>query len=1207
MLYKKISALMLIWIIIFQISLGLTEGAQAKTDLELFASDLQILSRVTNAIALQAGAIQKSIPAREVVAELLKVNPKHFEPIVAVDTHNAIRTLTKLKEGMKSVSRDSLLSDVDHKKLMKELDTLGESMQSPDDWSDRGDIASKNLEDMLTGLSNDPTTYEGNCTREMISKAGKFPEIVKDNGSRNATLKTEYMRSIDAFSSEFDSFIKCYHSILDYGETIRKLANDSKIAEYESALNIAKETPEAFDSLSTGMELLRTILAGTSVVWNNKEELQGSLGQQILITYKAHKQHSEAMDPPLPSFTIAFTEPKELGYVLNDLKSSWFNKHVVRGASTYQLEKALAPIHEISKSFVNLESAWKPIQMLKLDEKEYDAMPEVAEHLDSLEKLVQIPVFSFRMDNYLSSQTELLKECKQQAHDDLTATMDKFKKQEAYKIKVTAAIHELNTFLNGEMLNYRDFKNMTKYADCAKKMMENPNPADLTVRIGLIQYQFSRCTNPDIDFVQFFDLFKLLHIKQLAVFEALKEFHGSLASQNRFTFKDVLGKSKVLDGTKCLREKNFDHENVSKIAGFLLKLRQFPDDPTIDFAIGYLDKIGKVRTALTSTQKQIQAVGRRSKRDTPSPENPVLLMKNSKIQAENIAVCTLALLNLIEIRSKRQAILKIGNSFDDNVKDLMRGTKVINNFIDPKENIKELLKQADEINEISRRLRGQSLLNMSTIFQDVGNIRGVVGNRETVWSLAKQNKNDQKYQKAIPEWNTLAEVNLDFVMYHSRIKDGHSTVAGLIAYFDEIFGHAKNLETKTIIVENSLSWIVILGTLVGGLFVFVVICLTVYGFTASGKEKYVNIYLYYFGKPEDFEKRWRYATFADREDGKNALLDAVREINKTNVLKALKKGAYVDAYNKFGNTGLHVAAHSGHADIVEVLIRHGADQTLLNHMNKTPEQMVPTAEIPTMEKKDMERFTKTQLILIKNRRKKFRKTVPFIFPISSFHVYVDKGAEGKELDAFLEGFKSIATLEINNEKITHVVVKVDTSGIMETNDFELINFIFRGSIMVRESWMKACVDNPKAMGLDSRYLVEKIKYNGVVYDSILKWSNAMAKSEMPYLHGVFAVIVGKKYDNVIILHTMITEQGGTMLEQFPQKEKFNVGSHPYLHSHLGPLFVIHDGTEPLVEYRNDKMYTFFTEEEFMAFMLKREIKKDNSANPIPVLKNSDDF
>ena len=91
-----------------------------------------------------------------------------------------------------------------------------------------------------------------------------------------------------------------------------------------------------------------------------------------------------------------------------------------------------------------------------------------------------------------------------------------------------------------------------------------------------------------------------------------------------------------------------------------------------------------------------------------------------------------------------------------------------------------------------------------------------------------------------------------------------------------------------------------------------------------------------------------------------------------------------------------------------------------------------------------------------------------------------------------------------------------------------------------------------------------------------------------------------------------------MLEQFPEKQFFNVGSHPYLHANRGPLFIFHDGQvllyletkycilfqqTTLDIYKNDpdKMYTLFTEEEFVHFLLKREVTVDTRAKPVPVL------
>ena len=44
------------------------------------------------------------------------------------------------------------------------------------------------------------------------------------------------------------------------------------------------------------------------------------------------------------------------------------------------------------------------------------------------------------------------------------------------------------------------------------------------------------------------------------------------------------------------------------------------------------------------------------------------------------------------------------------------------------------------------------------------------------------------------------------------------------------------------------------------IFLTLIICAVVaYGFTPSGKRTYKKLYLYYFGKPVDYEKRWRYS------------------------------------------------------------------------------------------------------------------------------------------------------------------------------------------------------------------------------------------------------------------------------------------------------------------------------------------------------------
>ncbi|KAF1760811.1 hypothetical protein GCK72_009061 [Caenorhabditis remanei] len=188
--------------------------------------------------------------------------------------------------------------------------------------------------------------------------------------------------------------------------------------------------------------------------------------------------------------------------------------------------------------------------------------------------------------------------------------------------------------------------------------------------------------------------------------------------------------------------------------------------------------------------------------------------------------------------------------------------------------------------------------------------------------------------------------------------------------------------------------------------------------------------------------------------------------------------------------------------------------------------------------------------------------------------------------------------------ITHYIVKTDSNGILEIDNLHLLSWILKGVIIVKESWMIACLKKKKLIEKDSEYLVEKVRYKGTVYETVTRWSKAMAKGEMPYLYGVYAAVVMKEYSEFMTLKSIITSLGGIMLEQFPEKQFFNVGSHPYLHANRGPLFIFHDGQQTTLDiYKNDpdKMYTLFTEEEFVHFLLKREVTVDTRAKPVPVL------
>jgi uncharacterized protein len=53
--------------------------------------------------------------------------------------------------------------------------------------------------------------------------------------------------------------------------------------------------------------------------------------------------------------------------------------------------------------------------------------------------------------------------------------------------------------------------------------------------------------------------------------------------------------------------------------------------------------------------------------------------------------------------------------------------------------------------------------------------------------------------------------------------------------------------------------------------------------------------------------------------------EAIKRGHAVAIRKLFHRGAHVDARDRYGQTGLILAAHAGHRDLVAVLIEHGAD------------------------------------------------------------------------------------------------------------------------------------------------------------------------------------------------------------------------------------------------------------------------------------------
>uniref|UniRef100_A0A1I7UKN3 BRCT domain-containing protein n=2 Tax=Caenorhabditis tropicalis TaxID=1561998 RepID=A0A1I7UKN3_9PELO len=880
----------------------------------------------------------------------------------------------------------------------------------------------------------------------------------------------------------------------------------------------------------------------------------GEYADRVRIGWMNHLAHTQQLSQLHPTYTAAFR---------GDL--------LKKGADLKNLKKGLEGFRKMAKAFGEVEKRWKHVAN-KTD-------PEFHFKLRGPNTILMYIEFFFT--DHGRPKVGVANCSNTPGDPDL---IKKYKAQGSGPREVVISLSTLSRFVRDlPRLLVNDTVGCLNVTHQAVKGYSIQTDADVDEIVEKMGDEFLKCSGMELD--AFLELFSMLKEKQERVIKAL-DVSGIVVG--RIPVGEVVQKIGAEETIQCLRAQNFSVNILQRMVEIFLAFYKYYRPEKFVLMIEYLENVEAVKKAVLNVEKVI--------RDHRSmPNNPVLRLNNSKFYAENLAISTSALTKLIEVRNNRKKLLEVGTHFTEFIHQKMTAQGIIGDFHSPQFHVAGLVKQADEIEKRAKELVGSDVETMTRIFVDVANVKGVVGQRELLRTLIAYHSNDPNFDKnVLAEWQTLVDNDLDFSYYSTPLKRGPSAVVAIEDYFDRIFGRKADGNTKTVVVREG-SWLSVILISIGFILLVFILILVIYGFTKNGREKYEDWYIFYFGKPHHFEKRWRYSAFTDVEDGKNALHDALREINDVNLKKQLRKGAYIKAYNKFGNTALHVATKAGHPELVEMLIRHGADRRLLNVKNRTPEQCIPSEIAP----EDVENYRRIEEIYRKYQKKQFRIRVPPRFPPSSFHIFVDETVDVNLTNQFMEKFKSTVNLELI-PTTTHFVVKTDPNGILETENFSLLSFLFSGAIMVKDTWIAACIADEQAMSQDSKYLVEKIKYRGIVYDTVTQWSAAAAKSEIPYLFGVQVALVMKECNRFDFYENLVAKHGGVLASTFPLKQNYRVGSHPYLHAHLGPLFLIHDGKIDLTGYETEKMYTLFTEEEFIRFMLRTEIVRDTSKNPITV-------
>ncbi|CAO4371447.1 unnamed protein product [Caenorhabditis nigoni] len=1056
---------------------------------------LAILTRITNAIALQSEAIRKSVRVRDVIAELLRSPPKHLNNLLAIDPLSLLPILEEnLKASLEIQKFSSKMKELNGKREILELMNI--SMRYV-----KGQQINETKMEIFFGSLQDGSfqkTIES-CDDRILDSVIQFE---KNSAILDSQKVLKCLESLKSYESKISNVLEQFQLFIQLGEAKEGIQKFNNLSEE------ALEYPKIVDSVIKLFEK-------TGKFWRPQApKSQISIGSEIyLAIIEIGKIQSQ--EPEL-SLTLGFPDSGDMAKVLGDLKSPWFLEKVARNHSVAELGKGLFGFFKFGKLMKKVEDNW---EMMKTNYKEFQN---------------NIIIFSKKMKDIESFKI---------TENDLKAA------------KSSGKVFQ-KVWSPPDKIGALDFKNLDEILSGMGKLIEKvqfvknlaKEIAENTEKVGIESFfkelKSGKPINSLPNFHTFKDLaekFRKLKIGQ----DELKNFKFGANLRKTSTLIQKLKDSKLKSNLENLKSygDNFQPELVLKMMKFcktVFSLSNFKETKT------FLQIFAALKHGLLEAEQFVKDIGPQYHEEHSGKEdsNPILKLENSQEMALSLGRGMRVLRQMVKtLRYKRRLrkVLEYSEGVHDKIQRYNAFEHVREIWKNRKMEISKLLSELENLNKYAEKVQDSSPMEMRKILDEATKVHGF---SSIFGPIFEQFKGQKPFLRETKNFEKLAELELNFASHKGYLHAASLSFDELKQYFDEVFDLDHNRHHHHEIEHNHLPAILICIT------IFLLIILSVfiiYGFTPTGRIKYTNLYLYYFGKPEAFEKRWRYSLFMDRQDGKNALLDAAREINPTNLKKVLRKGAYINAYNKFGNTSLHLATKRGHPEIVEILIQNGADRTLLNAYNKTAEQMIPSNYRATHPEK-ISRFKKIEKIYEKFKNKKFRNRVPSKFPLDSYHIFIEDRTDDKVTEKFMEQFQSITTDEAT-VTTTHFVVRTEKDGCFSTDSLDLLVWILSGVIIVKDTWMTECLKNPKQICNEWAFLVEKIRYKGTVYDTVPQWQQAMAKATMPYLCGIDLEI-----------------------------------------------------------YKNDPdgMYTVMTETEFVHFMLGRKIKRNKSHNPIPALNDLED-
>ncbi|CAO4371434.1 unnamed protein product [Caenorhabditis nigoni] len=1141
------------------------EYLKVFSNFDLLFRELSAIARIVNAISLQASVIRKTFHPYEILGESLKANPSAFNEILTTDVSGYNASVDFLFESLAEIQKRTEKYVLELRNASQMTEKIMEGMNIK---LKKNDPVLREYFETLT--SNSTIKILLTCEKNLVAEILKFWNTLSNQPS-GLTTKTQQKDSIILIKSKIPEISKCLESLSKFPEfldpILKKGEHLEKILEASANLKFLEGKHSTVSGYSTNLNTTVTqMLQEVLKLWNPPEIQAFKLMEDSVNLWKRLKEPEKI---PELNQTVGFGR----WFSRKDLNSKFFKDKISKHKSTENLEKALDGFADFGILVIRLR-----VEFIGFDEDFDEFLDEMRDFKNNLKVLETFENPKNAPDD-LKTACEIFDKCwtsKTSAHSKKLQNFEKnIKKFVSFNstiskirfwVNKTVSTIDLEVVRNG----FEEIGNL----EISEKSLEEMKEAILGISnfetMEKFLERFSRLSELQKELETGFEEIRNLNLTKMTT-EAVE----NLQDKDILEFREVFELAKNITGFKG-QEKTFSH--ISK------QLWEYDsDDLDFDQALNSSEHLLELKLDFSNFEGELQA----------------------------------AKLSFLEIKDYFDEIFGLKSEEKDGKISLAIRQRLFNpcrrspTFAD----VAEACRRLATFVEGSPRSPAfaDTRRSMPTFTDACRRLPTLAKTRQRSPTLADTRRRMPTFPDAFRRSPTLVQDSPAFAdarrhsPTHADVSRRFPTFTDACLKLAEAFRHSPALSDvhrrlfkacrRSPTLADTCSPALAdacrrLPTLVQPSPAF-----------ADTRRHSPTLALTMLVK-----RLPTFQLFMDRQDGQNALIDAVREINASHVREIVRGGAYINVYSQHGNTCLHMATKRGYAEIVEILIKNGADRNLLNSQNKTPEQMLNTSYRTTQtDTKKVENYEKIEKIYKKSKNKKYRIRVPDTFPSSSFHIFADKNTDDELTNRFMGQFSAIASTELL-PTTTHYIVHTDSNGILEIDSFELVVWILSGVIIVRDTWMMDCLKDKNMIEKDSAYLVERVRYKGMVYDTVIQWSNAMAKGTMPYLYGVYVAVVIQNYGNLIPLVTLVTTHGGIILELFPEKSQFNIGSHPYLHAHLGPLFIIHDGQTNLESYKNDtdKMYTLFTEEEFVHFMLKRMINVDKSENPISVLVDGED-